>query len=106
MTAYLVLKSAKFRIKNIYKTSLNNWGNRQATVYIEGLFNHFEGIVSGEVLLTPIPAEFEVEGYLSRYKKHFVYSKTLKSGKIGIVSVLHQRMHQIGRFEEDFKLNR
>ncbi len=37
-----------------------------------------------------------------RYKKHFVYWKYLSSGDVGIVTVLHERMHQIERFKEDF----
>jgi len=103
MSDYVVLKSASVRIDNIYQTSLNRWGAQQAKNYVEGLFLHFEGIAQEKVILKPIPAEFEVEGYVSRYKKHFVYSKILESGKVGIVTILHQRMHLIERFSEDFK---
>jgi len=103
MSDYVVLKSAGVRIDNIYQTTLNRWGAQQAKKYVEGLFLHFEAIAREEVILKPIPAEFEVEGSFSRYKKHFVYSKNLQSGEIGIVAVLHQRMHQIERFSEDFE---
>jgi plasmid stabilization system protein ParE len=103
MSKFLVLKVAALRIDDIYQYSQRNWGTEQANKYIEGLFNHFEDIVSGNVLLRPIPAEFEVEGYVSCYEKHLVYSKTMKSGEIGIVTVLHQRMHMIERFSEDFR---
>ena len=43
-----------------------------------------------------------MEGYVFRYKRHFVYWKTLRNGDVGIVTVLHERMHQIERFREDF----
>ena len=33
-----------------------------------------------------------------RYEKHLVYSKILSAGKIGIVTILHERMHQLERF--------
>jgi toxin ParE1/3/4 len=55
-----------------------------------------------EVLSHPIPAEFDVEGFFFQYEKHFVYWKVLNNGDLGIVTVLHQRMHQIDRFREDF----
>jgi plasmid stabilization system protein ParE len=37
-----------------------------------------------------------------RYERHFVYWRRLSNGDIGIVTVLHERMHQIGRFRDDF----
>ncbi len=43
-----------------------------------------------------------MNGYFFRYEKHIVYWKTLGNGDIGIVTVLHERMHQIDRFREDF----
>ncbi|HRH72144.1 hypothetical protein [Zoogloea sp.] len=50
----------------------------------------------------PIPASLGVQGYFFRYEKHFVYWKRLGNGGIGIVTGLHERMHQIERFREDF----
>ena len=43
----------------------------------------------------------ESDGYVFRFEKHFVYWKTLSNGATGIVTVLHERMHQIGLFLED-----
>ena len=53
-------------------------------------------------LASEIPVELGVNGYVFRYEKHLVYWKTLDNGDIGIVTVLHERMHQIDRFREDF----
>ena len=103
MKPYLILRVAGFRLDDIYQNTLANWGQKQAERYIEGLFEHFENIASGKVLLRPVPAEFEVDGMVSRYEKHFVYSKTLSTGQTGIATILHERMHQIERFSEDFK---
>ena len=52
----------------------------------------------------PVPAEFDVEGYFFLYERHFVYWRRLSNGDIGIVTILHQRMHQMDRFREDFGL--
>lgn len=50
----------------------------------------------------PGPAEFGVEGFFFRDERHLVYWRRLSSGDIGIVTLRHERMHQIGRFREDF----
>jgi plasmid stabilization system protein ParE len=39
-----------------------------------------------------------------RYERHLVYWRRLSNGDIGIVTVLHERMHQIGRLREDLGL--
>ena len=96
-----VQEAAALRIDEIYRYSRRRWGEAQAEAYIVGLFEAFEGIASGGVASRPIPAEFGVDGYVFRYKNHFVYWKRLGDGEIGIVSVLHERMHQVGRFRQD-----
>jgi len=103
MKPYLILRAASVRLDDIYQYTLANWGQKQTDQYIEGLFEHFDDIASGKVFPRPVPAEFEVNGLVSRYEKHFVYSKTLSTGQTGIVTILHERMHQIERFSEDFK---
>jgi len=101
MTSFRVQEATSYRIDEIYCYTRDRWGNDQAEVYVTGLFSAFSRIATHEVLSHPIPAEFEVEGFYFRYEKHFVYWKTLINGDIGIVTVLHGRMHQIDRFRED-----
>ncbi len=102
MTQFLVQNAASFRIDEIYRYTLNQWGEEKAESYIFGLFKSFEKIGKHEVFSHPIPAEFAVDGFYFRYEKHFVYWKYLSSGVVGIVTILHERMHQIERFKEDF----
>lgn len=102
MAAYFVQKTASIRLDGIYQYTKNEWGKAQANKYIKGLFEHFQGIADESVLSKPIPAEFEVAGFVSRYQKHFVYWKPLNKNDIGIVTVLHERMHQMERFKDDF----
>ena len=102
MKAVRVQEAAALRIDEIYRYSRERWGTERADAYIVGLFEAFERIADGGVPSRPIPAEFGVEGYVFLYEKHFVYWKTLSSGDIGIVTVLHERMHQMDRFREDF----
>jgi len=100
MDTFIVLLAASHRISEIYQYTLNNFGQKQAIKYIEGLFNSFSNIKNKKQLSRPIPAEFEVEGFYYQYQQHFVYWKYLKSGKIGITTVLHQKMHQIKQFRD------
>ena len=101
MTSTRVQQAASFRIDEIHRYSREHRGTTQADAYITGLFEAFDRIATGGVPSRPIPAEFGVEGYVFRYERHFVYWKTLNNGDIGIVTVLHERMHQTGQFREN-----
>jgi len=67
---------------------------------ITGLFVAFNNIENNQVASKPIPAEFEVIGFYFKYEKHFVYWKYLDNGDIGIVTILHEKMHQIKHFSQ------
>ena len=103
MIAVRVQGSAALRIDEIYRYSRDRRGKTQADSYIRGLFDGFARIAAGGVASRPVPAEFGVDGCFFRYEKHFVYWKWLSNGDIGIVTVLHERMHQFGRFLDDYE---
>jgi toxin ParE1/3/4 len=100
--AVRVQQAASHRLDAIYRYTRDRWGEAQAERYVSGLFEAFDRIESHGVLSRPIPAAFGVDGYVFRYERHFVYWRRLANGDIGIVTILHERMHQIDRFREDF----
>ncbi len=102
MPAVRVAEAASWRIDEIYRYTRGRWGEEQANRYIAGLFNAFDRIDSHGVASKPVPAEFGVEGFFFHHERHVVYWRRLSNGDIGIVTILHERMHQIGRFREDF----
>lgn len=102
MARFLVQQAAALRIDEIYRYTLKNWGSTQAQASISGLFEAFAKVGTQEIMSRPVPAEFGVDGFFFRYEKHFVYWRHLSNGNIGIVTILHERMHQIGRFQDDF----
>ena len=104
MARVRVQKSASYRLDEIYRYTRDRWGVRQADRYMKGLFEAFDGIENHKTLSRPIPAEFGVAGYFFRYERHFVYWRRLSNGDVGIVTILHERMHQIERFRDDFGL--
>ena len=97
-----VQDAAAHRLDEIFRYTRDHWGAEQAERYITGMFEAFERIADHGVASRPVPAEFGVEGFFFRYERHFVYWRKLNNGDIGIVTVLHARMHQIDRFREDF----
>ena len=102
MAAVRIQEAASHRLDEIYCYTRNRWGTEQADRYITGLFQAFERIESHGVVSKPVPADFRVEGYFFRYEQHVVYWRKLSNGDIGIVTILHEQMHQIDRFREDF----
>ena len=104
MAAIRVQEAASHRLDEIYRYRQTQWGTDQADRYITGLFDAFGKIEAHGVISRPIPAEFGVDGYFFRYERHFVYWRSLSNGDIGIVTILHERMHQIDRLRQDFGL--
>ena len=102
MARFLVQESASHRIDEIYRYTIEQWGAAKAEAYVTGLFEAFEKLKTHEVLSRPVPADFGVDGFFFKYEKHFVYWKHLGNEDIGIVTILHERMHQIERFKDDF----
>ncbi len=101
MTAFRVQDGASHRLDEIYAYSRATWGEAQAERYIRGLFARFEAIAARRFPWRRIPAEFGVDGYVCGHERPFIYWKVLADGDVGIVTILHERMHQIDRFRED-----
>jgi len=104
VTAVRSQARASRQLDEIFHYSVSRWGQAQAESYIEGLFASFDRIADHGLVSRPIPAELGVNGFFYRYEKHVVYWKTLSDGDIGIVTILHERMHQIERLRDDFEL--
>lgn len=99
-----VQESASWCLDDIYRYTRDRWGQHQADRYITGLFKAFDGIDNHATQSRPIPAELGIQGHFFRYERHFVYWRRLNGGDIGIVAILHERMHQIERFQDAFGL--
>ena len=101
MSAFKVQAAAGHRLDQIYAYTRDAWGEAQAERHIRGLFDTFAAIADHRCPWRAIPADFGVDGFVCRYEKHFIYWKRLADGDVGIVTVLHERMHQLDRFRED-----
>jgi toxin ParE1/3/4 len=101
MISYRVQHAAGRRIDDIYTYTRERWGQDQAERYIRGFFARFEDIAERRIAWRDVPRELGVEGFYCRYERHYVYWRVLSDGAVGIVTVLHERMHQIERFRND-----
>jgi len=101
MARYRVQEAAGRRIDDIYVYTRATWGEPQAERYIRGLFARFEDIAARRIAWRTIPKDLGVDGFYCRYEHHYVYWRILSDGTVGIVTVLHERMHQIDRFRDD-----
>ena len=72
MTPVRVQNAAALRIQEIYQYSRERWGETQADAYIMELFEAFDGIATGALISRPVPAELGVDGYVLRYRRHFI----------------------------------
>jgi toxin ParE1/3/4 len=102
VSGYRVQRAAGHRLDEIYVYTRDYWGEAQAERYIEGMFARFAAIAAREFPWRAVPAEFDVSGFVCRYEHHFIYWKELADGTVGIVTILHERMHQIARLSDDF----
>lgn len=103
MSGYRVQRGAGDRLDEIYHYTRDHWGEAQAERYITGLFARFAAIAAREFPWRAIPAEFGVGGFFCRYEQHVIYWKVLADDTVGIVTVLHERMHQIERLKDDLR---
>ncbi|MFL5294970.1 MAG: type II toxin-antitoxin system RelE/ParE family toxin [Phenylobacterium sp.] len=93
--------AADARLDEIYAYTLETWGEAQADRYVRSLFDAFAAIARRDMVWRRIPAEFGADGWYARHERHVIYWKRLPDDAIGVVTILHQRMHQLDRFRED-----
>ncbi|HEX7885411.1 MAG TPA: type II toxin-antitoxin system RelE/ParE family toxin [Phenylobacterium sp.] len=101
MAPFRVQEAAGQRLDEIFIYTRTMWGDDQAAHYIRGLFAKFEDIAARRIPWRQVPAEFGVEGFFCRHERHFIYWRMLEGGAVGIVTMLHERMHQLDRFRDD-----
>ena len=101
MAAFRVQERAGHRLDEIYVYTRDTWGDDRAVRYIRGLFERFDDIASHKTAWRAIPAEFGVDGFFNRFEHHYIYWRLLPDSMVGIVTVLHERMHRLERFRED-----
>ena len=102
MRTYRLSSVTRERLAEIRQYTQERWGEDQAYVYTEGLFATFDGIVENRIRSRLIPEEYGVDGWVTRYRSHFIYWRELSDGNIGIATILHVSMDLPNRLKKDF----
>ncbi|MGN7999279.1 type II toxin-antitoxin system RelE/ParE family toxin [Sphingomonas sp. 22176] len=98
MSRYQLSPLAKEQIAEIYAYTHAAWGREQADRYYLQLFECFDAIVGRRVVWRRVAAEFGADGYFCRCGHHFVYWRMRSDDRLRIVTILHERMHQLEQF--------
>ena len=107
MSGYVFFPSANDALDKIWEYSEDKHGTRQAEKYINGLLSYLQKLSenkqSWRVLpqKLAVPDDLDIQLYFSKYEYHFVYFREFSSGKIGIMSILHEAMDVPVRLRED-----
>jgi toxin ParE1/3/4 len=87
---YALSKAAESDLEAILDYTVDTWGAKQATAYLEGFVECFTRLANSPGLGRACD---DLKSGLKRveYKKHVVFFRTTRSG-IRILRILHQRM--------------
>lgn len=102
MKRWVLSRGAQASLVDIYAYTRETWGTTQADTYLDGLYATFDRVVDGQEVWRPIPEDFEVSGYFTRYGQHFIYWTCFDDSEIGIVTILHTSMLQGDRLRRVF----
>lgn len=94
MTTFRLEPSADAHLDDIYEFSSARWGEEQAELYIEGLFDELGRIADKRVPWRRIELGLDVAGFSRRWRSHVLYWTEKEDGEVAIFAILHERMHQ------------
>lgn len=104
---YLFYPTADAAQDRIWRDTVEIWGEAKAETYIRGLHRHLDKLAATPALWRSLPAAFvisdsiDVKPWLSRYEHHYIIFRQLSGGRIGVISLLHERMDLPVRLAED-----
>lgn len=109
MAGYLFFPTADVAQDHIWRDTVEAWGEAQAVRYIEGLHAHLQILSKTPALWRKlpgrlaVPADLKLDAYFSRYERHYVFFRVLSGDRIGVISLLHDRMDVPVRLAEDLQ---
>jgi toxin ParE1/3/4 len=104
---YRFFKTADAAQDEIWDYTCDKWGEDQAKKYINGLHKHIAEFADKKKPWKPlpqklvVPSDLETKVYFSQYESHYIFFRELSDGKIGIMSILHEKMDMPVRLLHD-----
>ncbi|MGI2031455.1 type II toxin-antitoxin system RelE/ParE family toxin [Rhizobium panacihumi] len=107
MVGYLFYPPADTAQDRIWRDTVERWGESQAEAYVLGLHRHLQKLSITPALwrVLPrslaVPETLDVDVWFNRYEHHYIFFRKLFDGRIGIISLLHERMDLPVRLTDD-----
>jgi plasmid stabilization system protein ParE len=109
MIRYLFFPAADRAQDEIWKYTAEAWNEDQADAYIQGLHRHLAEVANRPAIWRPLPKPLQdklnglPETFVTRYEHHLIFFKRLSGNRIGVISILHERMNLPDRLIKDLK---
>ena len=100
MSKYVFFKPANETLDEVWRYSLDNWGQKKAEEYIDGLFAMIQKAASREILWRGLREQTNLEVYFVKYQRHYLFFRELEDDLIGIVSIIHERRDIVSVLEK------
>ena len=101
MSKYVIFKPANETLDEVWRYSLDNWGQKKAEEYIEGLFATIQKAASREIFWRGLREQTNLEVYFVKYQRHYLFFRELEDDLIGIVSIIHERRDVVSVLESE-----
>ena len=109
MAGYLFYPTADKEQDKIWTYTLETWGEAQAEKYLRDLHKHLEHLCATKSVWRKLPPAFDrltaigSNIFFSRYGQHLIFFREFPDGKIGILSLLHQKSDLPARLAADLQ---
>lgn len=97
-------KPALNAIIEIWHYTDKNWGEYQADKYIRGIYSAVEDAANRQHWRNLKDKRFDGVHFI-RYEHHFIFFRKLSQGRLGVISILHERMNIPDRLEGDLSFS-
>jgi toxin ParE1/3/4 len=96
-----IYPAAQERILDIWAYTEKKWDEKQADTYVRELVAEIEIVAGQRHRWRPVLDEALKGVYFFRHRHHYIFFRELSKKRLGVISVLHEKMDIPARLRED-----
>lgn len=96
-----IYPAAQERILEIWDYTERKWNEKQADAYVRELVAEIETVMVQRHRWRPVTDESLKGVYFFRHRHHYIFFRELNKKRVGVISVLHEKMDIPARLRED-----
>jgi toxin ParE1/3/4 len=96
-----IYPAAQERILEIWDYTERKWNEKQADAYVRELVAEIEAVMVQRHRWRPVLDESLKGVYFFRHRHHYIFFRELTKKRVGVISVLHEKMDIPARLRED-----